>query len=207
MRVAAVILLALGACVVTLAGVSASTSGVEVTSLPVGMRLVFLATSAALIFSGVFVFFHAPEFSERLFIRSLGLSRDEKKQALRYDLKKAIPFKHRKMNRGVACSAYRVTLRGHAEGVKLFSRIASGALVETDAAQLFGPQLDEFVYVFSQSVEQMDDRDADALLALVRKNMATPEDVIMYLGELKSVSATIWALREGVPLEYARALP
>lgn len=204
-RVAGMVLCALAAAVI-IAGSACIVALNDDASLRGVTLLVPFLLALAFLLPGVFMCIQPSEVSERLFIRTLGLSRHDRKAASEYDLAEAIPFEHRKANPTVASAVYRVTLRARVDRTKVFSRIASTVLVGTDAAQLFGPRLDEFVYVFSQSVEQMDDRDADALLALVRKNMATPDDVITYLGELESVSATTWALHEGVPLEYVRAL-
>ncbi len=204
-RIAGILACGLGAAVIIVGSICIVVFNDDVSLRGVTFLVPFLLT-LALVLPGVLMLIQPSAISEHLFIRTLGLSRQDRKAASEYNLAEAVPFEQRKANRAVASAVYRVTLRARVDKVKVFSRIASTVLAGTDAAQLFGPRLDEFVYVFSQSVEQMDDRDADALLSLVRENMATPDDVITYLGELKSVSATTWALREGVSLEYVRAL-
>lgn len=204
-RIAGIVACVLGAAVIIVGSICIVVFNDDVSLRGVTFLVPFLLT-LALVVPGVLMLIQPSVISEHLFIRTLGLSRKDRKTASEYNLAEAVPFEQRKANPAVASAVYRVTLRARVGKVKVFSRIASTVLASTDAAQLFGPRLDEFVYAFSRSVERMDDRDTGALFALMREGTAAPDDVIAYLNELESVSTATWMLREGIPLEYARTL-
>lgn len=144
--------------------------------------------------------------ADSLLAKAAGLSREDQSRALVSDLDTIIPGRHRAKNPEVAKATVRVVVRAHRERVKTFTRIANTLLTPTDAAQLFGPHLDDFVMVLGQSVERPGDQTVDELLDFVRSRAVSPEIVTAYLGRLKSVSVAVRAHRDGIPLDYAAVL-
>jgi hypothetical protein len=145
-------------------------------------------------------------FSVWLFGKRSGLHADQLVRLSFYDFDVIVPHSHRKRNPAVAAAIFRCVFRAREESVKVYSRIASNLLTPTDAAVLFGDRLDDFVYAFGQSVGDVQDQLTTELLFLVRDGHNTPEEVIAYLRELKSVRFATQMLHDGVALDYAKAL-
>lgn len=155
---------------------------------------------------GVFRIVEAEALSIDQLAKVAGLDGPDRHRAQFRDFGVIVPEKHRRQNPEVAAATIRTTMHIRGRDDKLFSRIANTLLTPTDAAQLFGPLLDDFVYVFAQSVENLDDQHTTEILALVRDGEVSPETVIAYLGRTHSVTVTVRMLRDGVPLEYAEVM-
>lgn len=138
--------------------------------------------------------------------KAAGLDSLDRHRAQFQDFRVIVPEEHRRRNPEVAAATVRVTMQARSAGDKLFSRIANTLLTPTDVVQLFGPLLDDFVYVFAQSVESLDDQHTAELLDLLRSGSASPQEAIAYLGRLQSVTAAVRMLRERIPLDYAGAV-
>lgn len=155
---------------------------------------------------GVFRIVEADAVANDQLAKAAGLDGLDRWVAQFRDFSAIVPEENRGCNPEVAAATVRTTMRARRQDDKLFSRIANTLLTPTDAAQLFGPLLDDFVYVFAQSVENLDDQHANEILALVRDGEVSSETVIAYLGRTHSVTVAVRMLRDGVPLEYAEAV-
>ena len=162
----------------------------------------------AVIFAGfgVFCIVEREALAINRLAKAAGLDSLDRHRAQFQDFRVIVPEKHRRRNPEVAAATVRVTMQAWSAGDKLFSRIANTLLTPTDVVQLFGPLLDDFVYVFAQSVESLDGQHTAELLDLVRSGSASPQEAIAYLGRLQSVTAAVRMLRERIPLDYAGAV-